>query len=67
MWVKQILADPVLSPTAKNIGVAISIHMNSKTKEAWPSHSTLAKMCGVAKRTAERGTRELERTGHLRG
>lgn len=66
MWVKQILADRMLSPTAKNIGVAISIHMNSIHKEAWPSHSRLARMCGVAKRTSERATRELERAGHLR-
>jgi hypothetical protein len=64
MWVKQVLAADI-SPTAKVIGVAISIHMNGDTRQAWPSHSTLARMCGVEKRTSERGVKELEKAGLL--
>jgi hypothetical protein len=65
MWVLDVLEHPTLSPTAKNIGVAISIHMNGDTRQAWPSHPRLARMCSVAKRTAERATQELERAGLL--
>jgi hypothetical protein len=52
--------------TAKNIGVAISIHMNGNDRQAWPSHATLARMCSVEKRTSERAVQELERAGLLR-
>jgi hypothetical protein len=65
MWVKQVLASDI-SPRAKIIGVAISIHMNGDCRQAWPSHSTLAKMCAVEKRTSERAVKELERAGLLR-
>jgi hypothetical protein len=65
MWVKQVLASDI-SPTAKNIGVAISIHMNGNDRQAWPSHATLARMCSVEKRTSERAVQELERAGLLR-
>lgn len=64
MWVKQVLASDI-SPTAKVIGVAISIHMNGDSREAWPSHSTLAEMCSVAPRTSERAVKELEKAGLL--
>jgi hypothetical protein len=64
MWVKQVLASEI-SPTAKVIGVAISIHMNGEYRQAWPSHSTLAKMCSVGRRTSERAVQELEKAGLL--
>ena len=64
MWVKQVLASDI-SPTAKVIGVAISIHMNGEYRQAWPSHSTLAKMCSVGRRTSERAVQELEKAGLL--
>jgi Helix-turn-helix domain len=64
MWVMQVLASEV-SPTAKVIGVAIGIHMNGDSRQAWPSHSTLAKMCSVEKRTSERAVKELEKAGLL--
>jgi Helix-turn-helix domain len=64
MWVKQVLASDI-SPTAKNIGVAISIHMNGDQRQAWPSHVTLARMCAVEKRTSERAVKELEKAGLL--
>ncbi len=65
MWVKQVLASNV-SPTAKNIGIAISIHVHADKRQAWPSHSVLAKMCSVEKRTSERAVHELESAGLLR-
>jgi Helix-turn-helix domain len=65
MWTIAILGHPTLSPTAKNVGVAISIHMNGDSWQAWPSHQRLAKMCSISKRTAERSTRELEEAGLL--
>ena len=63
VWVLDVLGHPKLSPTAKNIGVAISIHMNGEFRQAWPSQKRLAKMCSVSKRTAERATKELEAVG----
>jgi hypothetical protein len=64
MWVKQVLASDI-SPTAKIIGVAISIHINGDCRQAWPSHSSLARMCSVEKRTSERAVKELEKAGLL--
>jgi hypothetical protein len=34
--------------------------MNGQSWQAWPSHTRLAKMCSISKRTAERATKELE-------
>ena len=65
MWTTAILAHPTLSPTAKVVGVAISLHVNGDSWQAWPSHQRLAKMCSISKRTAERGTKELEDVGLL--
>jgi Helix-turn-helix domain len=65
MWVKQVLGHPTLSPTAKVVGVAISMHLNADSWQAWPSHLRIAKMCSISKRTAERGTKELEGAGLL--
>jgi Helix-turn-helix domain len=64
MWVRQVLASDI-SPTAKVIGVAISIHMNGDYRQAWPSHSALARMCSVEKRTSERAVKELEKAALL--
>ena len=65
MWVTQILAHPTLSFIAKVVGVAISLHMNGKRWQAWPTHTRLAKMCAISRRSSERATKELEQAGLL--
>lgn len=66
MWLIQVLGDRGASPMAKVVATAISIHLNSETRQAWPSHSRLAEMCAANKRTVERATKELEARQHLR-
>jgi hypothetical protein len=65
MWLQRVFADRKLRPTDKTIAWGISFHLSSDHRQAWPSHKTLAKMCGVSIRTSEYATGNLEKAGYL--
>jgi hypothetical protein len=66
MWLIEIMGRRDLTAITKTIAVAISLHLNSNSWQAWPSRKRLAEMCSVSVRTVERAVKELERTGFLR-
>lgn len=65
MWLKKIFEDQKLRPTDKNIAWAISSFLNADSRQAFPSHKRLARMCAVSIRTSEYATGNLEAAGYL--
>jgi hypothetical protein len=65
MWLQRVFADRKLRPTDKNIAWGISFYLNADSRQSWPSHKSLAKMCGVSIRTSEYATSNLEKAGYL--
>jgi hypothetical protein len=58
-----IVADPQLTATAKNVGVALISFMNWKTGECFPNMEKIATRAAVSKKTALTGTKLLEQSG----
>jgi hypothetical protein len=58
-----IMAMPGLSASAKLIWMALAVHARGYGLPAWPSLSKMARMTGLAKRTAIRAIEELRLAG----
>jgi DNA-binding transcriptional MocR family regulator len=64
-WLNSICSDVTVSHVAFRIAYTIGDHFNSTTYEAWPSNQRMASRIGVAMKTVQRATGELERQGWL--
>src|SRR3954470_18600774 len=70
-WFRHVLAIPGLEAHAKVIAYALATHVNDDEAHrwrgfAWPSHATLATMCGVTDRHARRGLDVLATAGLIK-
>jgi DNA-binding transcriptional MocR family regulator len=61
---KALLAAPLM-PTEKLVGLALSYHINAKSKKWKISQARLAEECGISTRTVRRATRALEEAGYI--
>jgi len=60
-WLKALAACPGLSGADYAVAIAISVHLNSKRFDAWPSLETLAEMTNRDQSTVWRSVRRLKR------
>lgn len=65
-WLTAICKDCNVSATAFRVAYLIGNYMNPTLGEAWPSHKTLADILGIATKTVQRNTIELEASGWLK-
>jgi hypothetical protein len=49
-----ILSDRLLTGSEVRVGVAIAMHLNRETRDAWPSEDTLADLTGQNRRHLKR-------------
>ena len=59
-WRLRVRDDPALSPSTKLFAYTLSLHVDNRTGEAYPSLTTLAKECGYSVRTAYTAQKDLE-------
>ena len=61
----EILGNRALSPAAKNVGVCLALHLNRKTRLAFPGIDTIANECGIHRRTVFKLIEQLRDAGHV--
>jgi hypothetical protein len=64
-WQRQVLADGRLSPLAIRVVMGLCIYINRKSRDAWPSQGTLAKMVHASRRGVQKVLDQLSDCGHL--
>jgi hypothetical protein len=62
-WEQDMLANPQLTPTQKNILTRLALHLNIKTGRCDPSVETLAAGAGVVERTVQTALARAEKLG----
>jgi DNA-binding transcriptional regulator YhcF (GntR family) len=65
-WQQDVLANPQLTPTQKNVLTRLALHHNVKTGRCDPSVETLAAGAGVAKRTVQNTLARAEAIGLIK-
>ena len=64
-WQEAITLDVQLSHFAARLGFVIGIHLNRKTREAFPGQARLAEQLGATRRGVQGGIDQLVERGHL--
>jgi hypothetical protein len=64
-WLDQVRRDRELSGNAFNVAYEIAIHVNRKTREAWPSQPTITANTAVSESAVKRMIGKLCAHGHL--
>lgn len=64
-WLRALAADPGVKLTALRVGIVIAEHVNSETREAWPSQVTIATILNDDRGNVSRGLAQLVKLGHL--
>src|SRR5262249_9703046 len=62
-WLGQLASYRTLSGADRAIGIALALHMNARTCQAWPSIDRIAKLTGRNAGTVWRSIGRLERAG----
>jgi hypothetical protein len=65
-WLRAVLSDRAAGSSSKAVAAAISLRLNRKTRNAWPSVRNLDKESGLSKSTVLAALRELEGLGYLK-
>src|SRR5262249_17284270 len=63
---EQLAADTLLPAGALRVGIQIVLHLNHKTREAFPGFGRLQKLLGVGRMTVIRSVQALEEAGHIK-
>lgn len=62
---RSALCESGLPPTARHVGLTLSLHMSERGDSAFPSVSTLAEETGLARRSVQRHLRALQGEGRI--
>ena len=62
-WLSRLASDPTLSAGDLAVGLILALHMNAKTRQAWPSIDTIAQLTGRNRHTVWRSIERLKRAG----
>ena len=65
-WFWQILLDPELDHATRSHLFAIGLHLNGKTRDAFPGLGKLAKKLHTSRSALQRDVQLAEKRGHLR-
>jgi hypothetical protein len=65
IWLGQVAATPEFTASDLAIAITLARHINSESREAWPSIARMAMLTGRNRRTIIRSIERLERTGTL--
>jgi hypothetical protein len=60
-WLKLVASYPNLSGSDKAVAIMLSVYMNSKTRDAWPSMQRLASDTNLTRSTVWRSLKRLEK------
>lgn len=64
-WLETVNSDPQASFASKSAALAVALHLNRKSREAFPSQLTIAASMGCKERTAHKAVTELCNLGYL--
>lgn len=62
-WFSRLASDPTLSAGDLAAGLILALHMNAKTRQAWPSLGKIAQLTGRNTTTVWRSVRRLKAAG----
>lgn len=62
-WLSRLAGNPTLSAGDLAAGLTLMLHMNAKTRQAWPSLGRIAQLSGRNKATVWRSIRRLQAAG----
>lgn len=64
-WLDQVRRDRKLPFSAFHLAYEIAIHLNRRTREAWPNQETIGAESNLSKTTIKKLIRLLQAAGHL--
>jgi hypothetical protein len=64
-WLDQVRRDPDLPGNAFKVAYEIAIHLNRKTREAWPSQHTICTNTALGETCIKEMIARLKKRGHL--
>jgi Helix-turn-helix domain len=62
-WLSRLASDPTLSGSHVTTGVILALHMNAKTRQAWPSIDRIALLTSRSPSTVWRSIGRLKKAG----